>query len=278
MKIKVTIEELEPKHISLVASLITELHRAGIEVDVPEEQEDTQETQEDHAEKIRKAEVATKEDVENLFEDRLRSQAPSRLRTPRGDSEHPRQTKRSAAARGAKHRAPQQETKTLLRNFAGMGNGRASSRPDEAPTQKLERLVQEQLENIIEHIEAGPESMREASADFALMACGPAHIETDAKSLVEESLLKEPSRRRLGLPILRNLPRPCYHRSRAAEDNGRPCYREGGVGNLRSRSLPHLERVGDVGKRLCNDGARPRSCREVFRESNVSLAVGTVRR
>ena len=139
MKIKVTIEELEPKHISLVASLITELHRAGIEVDVPEEQEDTQETQEDHAEKIRKAEVATKEDVENWTAYARKHLQGSELLEATQSILGKRKEAQQLEEQNIEERNKKQ--KTLLRNFARMGDGRASSRPDEAPTRKLERLV-----------------------------------------------------------------------------------------------------------------------------------------
>jgi len=188
MKIKVTIEELEPKHISLVASLITELHRAGIEVDVPEEQEDTQETQEDHAEKIRMATVETKEDVENWT-----AYARKHLKGFELLEANRFLLEKRKEAQQLEEQNIEERNKKQRHYFAILREWGMDERVHDLMKLQLgssNDWSREQLENIIEQIEAGPESMREASADFALMACSPAHIETDAKSLIEKVLVE----------------------------------------------------------------------------------------
>jgi len=190
MKIKVTIEELEPKHISLVASLITELHRAGIEVDVPEEQEDTQETQEDHAEKIRKAEVATKEDVENWTAyARKHLQGSELLEATQSILAKRKQAQQLEEQNIEERNKKQRHYFALLREW-GM---------DERVHDLMKLQLgssndwsREQLENIIEQIEEGPQNqpILQVSSEFALMAINPAHIETDTKSLVEKVLVE----------------------------------------------------------------------------------------
>ena len=190
MKIKVTIEELEPKHISLVASLITELHRAGIEVDVPEEQEDTQETQEDHAEKIRKAEVATKEDVENWTSyARKHLQGSELLEATQSILAKRKQAQQLEEQNIEKRNKKQRHYFALLKEW-GM---------DERVHDLMKLQLgssndwsREQLENIIEQIEEGPQNqpILQVSSEFALMAINPAHIETDTKSLVEKVLVE----------------------------------------------------------------------------------------
>lgn len=190
MKIKVTIEELEPKHISLVASLITELHRAGIEVDVPEEQEDTQETQEDHAEKIREATVATKEDVENWTSyARKHLQGSELLEATQSILAKRKQAQQLEEQNIEERNKKQRHYFALLREW-GM---------DERVHDLMKLQLgssndwsREQLENIIEQIEEGPQNqpILQVSSEFALMAINPAHIETDTKSLVEKVLVE----------------------------------------------------------------------------------------
>lgn len=190
MKIKVTIEELEPKHISLVASLITELHRAGIEVDVPEEQEDTQETQEDHAEKIREATVATKEDVENWTSyARKHLQGSELLEATQSILAKRKQAQQLEEQNIEKRNKKQRHYFALLKEW-GM---------DERVHDLMKLQLgssndwsREQLENIIEQIEEGPQNqpILQVSSEFALMAINPAHIETDTKSLVEKVLVE----------------------------------------------------------------------------------------
>jgi hypothetical protein len=190
MKIKVTIEELEPKHISLVSSLITELHRAGIEVDVPEEQEDTQETQEDHAEKIREATVATKEDVENWTSyARKHLQGSELLEATQSILAKRKQAQQLEEQNIEERNKKQRHYFALLREW-GM---------DERVHDLMKLQLgssndwsREQLENIIEQIEEGPQNqpILQVSSEFALMAINPAHIETDTKSLVEKVLVE----------------------------------------------------------------------------------------
>ena len=190
MKIKVTIEELEPKHISLVASLITELHRAGIEVDVPEEQEDTQETQEDHAEKIREATVATKEDVENWTSyARKHLQGSELLEATQSILAKRKEAQQLEEQNIEKRNKKQRHYFALLKEW-GMDERVHDLMKLQLGSSNDWSL--EQLENIIEKIEEGPQNqpILQVSSDFAVMAINPAHIETDSKSLVEKVLVE----------------------------------------------------------------------------------------
>jgi hypothetical protein len=190
MKIKVTIEELEPKHISLVASLITELHRAGIEVDVPEEQEDTQETQEDHAEKIRKATIETKEDVKNWT-----AYARKHLKGFELLEANRFLLAKRKEAQQLEEQNIEKRNKKQRHYFALLKEWGMDERVHDLMKLQLGSSNDwslEQLENIIEKIEEGPQNqpILQVSSDFAVMAINPAHIETDSKSLVEKVLVE----------------------------------------------------------------------------------------
>ena len=190
MKIKVTIEELEPKHISLVASLITELHRAGIEVDVPEEQEDTQETQEDHAEKIRKATVATKEDVENWTSyARKHLQGSELLEATQSILAKRKEAQQLEEQNIEERNKKQRHYFALLREWGMDERVHSLMKLQLGSSNDWSR---EQLEDIIEQIEEGPQNqpILQVSSEFALLAVNPAHIETNTKSLVEKVLVE----------------------------------------------------------------------------------------